>query len=85
MAQILPTGSVTAPSCEFTTSEIIETGVINACIKIYRRWRPHLSHDEALEQVRLFATRCANLNQPRQAAIDFDSIVAAVATAMAAP
>jgi hypothetical protein len=84
MAQITPieSSAVTAPSC--TTGKIIETGVINACVEIYRRWRPHLSHQDALEQARLFATRCANLNQPQHDAIDFDSVVAAVASAMAA-
>jgi hypothetical protein len=76
MAQISPTDS---------TNPIIQKGVITACVEIYRRWRLHLSHDDALDQARLFATRCANLNQSPQDVIDFDSVIAAVANAIAAP
>jgi hypothetical protein len=59
--------------------------ISGACAEIYRRWRPHLSHDEAIEQARIFARRCANLNQPLHDAIDFESILRAVAVAMATP
>lgn len=58
--------------------------ITGACCEIYRCWRRHLSHDEALEQARLFAARCANLNQPLHDAIEFESVLSVVANAMAA-
>jgi hypothetical protein len=86
MSQIVPIefGAVTAPSYDFTTSKIIETGVINACVEIYRRWRHYVSHEEALEQAQQFARRCAELETSKQLSTsELGSIIAAVAEAMA--
>jgi len=57
-----------------------------ACEAIYRRWTRYVTHEEALDQARGFARRCADISHSKQLSADeLNAVIAAVAEAMAEP
>jgi hypothetical protein len=77
-----------APNSRFTTGQsVADADIINtACEAIYQRWSRYVSHEEALEEARAFARRCASISQSQQLSdTELDAVIASVAEAMAEP